>query len=424
MTQGDTESYLIPGRSLLLQGTFTSGGLPEIDRTPGYSLFAMLTGMIANNVLLVVLTQIVVSMLSLWLIYRISSRIFENPAVPSVAAWLYALEPLSLLFTVRLMPETLFTLLLLVAIEGLSAFLSNGKLRFIAYTGVILAAATYVRPVAYYLVIPLAIGLTWTSRKQQSVWWKAPALLLLTVMPLLAIWQIRNARMAGYSGFSSIVEKNLYFYQSAGILAQVEHASLVSVQQRLGYPDEASYLSAHPEQREWSQARRLSFMHADAMQVLASHRWLYLRSHLTGVLVVALTPGVSEWLQVLGIYPNEASMPHRILDEGLFASVIRIAHEHTGVFACMFAFECALLGLYVMALIGCISSGAQRSGVLLLVGVVLYFLLISGGAQAVGRYRLPAMPLICILASGGIAACKKVWQNRVLGPASDEGLVG
>ena len=41
----DTHTYLEPGRNLLLHGSFTAAGLPEILRTPGYPLFLALTSL-------------------------------------------------------------------------------------------------------------------------------------------------------------------------------------------------------------------------------------------------------------------------------------------------------------------------------------------------------------------------------------------
>jgi len=63
MTQGDTASYMEPGRNLLLHGVFATAGQFEIDRTPGYPIFAMFTGMAFDNVLLTATAQIVLSLL-------------------------------------------------------------------------------------------------------------------------------------------------------------------------------------------------------------------------------------------------------------------------------------------------------------------------------------------------------------------------
>jgi 4-amino-4-deoxy-L-arabinose transferase-like glycosyltransferase len=403
MTQGDSASYLEPGLNLILHGRYVGGGLPEIDRTPGYPLFTMLTGMALNNVLLTVLAQIVVSMLSLLLVWRIAERVFPNRGAGTTAAWLYALEPISILYSVRMMPETFFVLLLLAMIDRLLSFYETGKLSTLSVTGLLLAAATYVRPVSYYLVFPLAVALVVTAPRGRGYRWKAPVVLLLSVLPLLAAWQLRNKVETGYSGFSSIVEQNLYFYQSAEVTAELDHIPLGAEQKKLGYPDELSYLAVHPEQRHWSLTQRLNYMRSQSLQILAQHRLLYLKTHFKGVGVVAFTPCATEFLQLLHLYPQDEQMPRRIMNEGVVSSFERVMRAHPGVTVIMALFELVLLAYYASAIYGICFGRGERVPLILLIGLSLYFLLISGGAQAVGRYRLPIMPEICILAAGGLA---------------------
>ena len=403
MTQGDTASYIEPGHNLILHGQYVSGGLPEIDRTPGYPLFTMLTGMAFDNVLLTVLAQIAVSMLSLLLIWRIAERVFPNRNAGTTAAWLYALEPISILYAVRLMPETLFILLLLTVVDRLLSFYETGKLATLAVSGLLLAAATYVRPVSYYLVLPLAAALVVTTPRGTGLRWKAPAVLLLSVLPWLAAWQLRNKIETGYSGFSSIVEQNLYFYQSAEVTAELAHISLVAEQKQLGYPDEPSYLAVHPEQKNWSPTQRLHYMRSQSVQILVQHRLLYLKTHLAGVGVVAFTPCATELLQLLHLYPQDQQMPQRILNEGIISSLTQIMRTHPLVTIVMGSFELILLLYYALAICGILRGRGERVPLILLIGIALYFLLISGGAQAVGRYRLPVIPELCILAAGGFS---------------------
>src|SRR5882762_7791100 len=78
MTQGDTSSYLEPGLNFIQHGTFSSAGVPELDRTPGYPIFAMLTGMASGNVLLTCTIQILLSLASLLLVAKIADRVFPN----------------------------------------------------------------------------------------------------------------------------------------------------------------------------------------------------------------------------------------------------------------------------------------------------------------------------------------------------------
>jgi 4-amino-4-deoxy-L-arabinose transferase-like glycosyltransferase len=406
MTQGDTASYLEPGRNLLLHGLYATAGLPEIDRTPGYPLFAMLTGMLYGQVLLTALAQIILSAISVLLIWKIAQRVFPSERTALLAAWLFAIEPVSIMYSVRLMPETLFVLLLLLTIDKLLDFLATARVASLVIAGLWLAYATFVRPVSYYLVFAIAVAVSvieWRKKeKRTALWWKAPIILLLCVTPFVAAWQLRSKIETGYSGFSSIVEKNLYFYQSAEVTAELHHITLAAEQKDLGYTDEISYLTIHPEQHDWSQAQRLTYMRAQAVQILSANRTLYLKTHIAGVGVVAFTPCASELLQLVGLYPGSNMMPRRLLNEGILSSMKRVATSYPLVAMTMVVLEVYLLFLYLFALLALWKGSGKGIPIVTLVCIVLYFLFISGGAQAVGRYRLPIMPELCILAAGGL----------------------
>ena len=420
MMQGDTSSYLEPGRNLIVHGVFARSGAPEIDRTPGYPLFAELTGMLYGNVLLTVCVQILVSLVSLLLVRRIAERLFPGGRAGVIAAWLFAVEPLSIVSTVRLMPETLFVALLLLCLDRVLEFERNGRLVVVAQGGLILAAATFVRPASYYLIFALAIATGVSARRRGSLWWKAPAILLACALPWLMAWQLRNYTETGYSGFSSIVEKNLYFFQSAEVSAELDHVSLEEEQRRLGYGDESSYLAVHPEQSQWRQAQRLRFMKDAAVQNLSQHFWLYLKSHLRGVCVVAFSPGATELLQLLDAYPQDNAMPHRVVNEGVTASAKRLVLRHPEMALVMLLLAGYLGLLYLGAIAGLLRRPVSSAGLLAVAGTALYFLLISGGAQAVARYRLPVMPELCVLAAGGLSvvSIKRV-RGRRSSPAEE-----
>ncbi len=412
IASGDTASYLEPGRNLLLHGRFFTGILPEIDRTPGYPLFlavASLPGTAAAA-----LAQVILSAFSAVLVWRLARAVFAEERIALMAAWLFAFAPLPVIFSVRLLPETLFLALLLLSLERLAIFLRGRRLRTLAAAGVWLAAATFVRPVSYFLPIALALGLLvalWRvpglpPRQQRPVAgdpskrWKAPAVLLLSVLPWLAAWQARNWLETGFGGFSSIAARNLYFYQAAEVEARVEHRPFLDVQLSLGYSNEQAYLARHPEQTGWDQAHRVAFMGSEARRVLAAHPGTSLEVDLEGSAVVAFTPSAADLLRLLGAYPQDA--PQRVVNQGPLRSAMRLAQAHPGPAAGMAALELVLLSFYLLAARGALSGCARRELLWLLLGVSLYFLLVSGGAQAVGRYRLPMMPAVWIFAAAGL----------------------
>ena len=148
-------------------------------------------------------------------------------------------------------------------------------------------------------------------------------------------------------------------------------------------------------------------MRTQSLAILAAHPGLYLKTHFAGVAIVAFTPCATELLQLIGAYPPGDAMPHRILNEGVGASVKRVIVSHPGVAITMALFEGFLLLLYAATVRSFAHAGRISPPMLTLAGIALYFLLISGGAQAVGRYRQPVMPELCILAAGGITRSRK-----------------
>ena len=398
IASGDTASYLEPGRNLLLHGRFITGALPEIDRTPGYPLFLALFSLIGPAT--AALAQVLLSAFTVLLVWRLARAVFAGERVALLAAWLFAFEPVSVIYSVRLLPETLFLALMLLSLERLAVFLRDRNLFVLAQAGLGLASATFVRPVSYYLPVALALGLFAALARVPGLRWKASAVLLLSVLPWLAAWQVRNKIETGFSGFSSIVARNLYFYQAAEVEARVEHKPFIEVQSGLGYPDEQRYLARHPEQAGWDQARRVEFMRSEAERVLRAHSGTALKVQLEGAAVVTFTPCASELLRLLEAYPQDG--PKRVVSEGPLRSALWLARAHPWAAALMAVLEAVLLGLYLLAARGVLSGCARREALGLLLGVSLYFLAVSGGAQAVGRYRLPVMPVVCLLAAAGL----------------------
>jgi hypothetical protein len=400
IVSGDTASYLEPGRNLLFRGRFVTETLPEINRTPGYPLFLAITSLPGPAIAAFV--QVLLSVFTVVLVWRLARAIFGDERVAQLSAWFFAFEPVSVIYSVRLLAETLFLALLLLCLERLAVFLRDRRLRELAMAGIWLAAATFVRPVSYYLPLALALGLFAVLARVPGLRWKAPAVLLVSVLPWLAAWQARNWLETGFGRFTSVVVLNRYFYQAAEVTARLEHRSFAEVQNELGYGGKKTYLARHPEQAGWNQARRLAFMESEAGRVLNAHPGAYLSVQLEGSALVAFTPCAADLLRLLGVYPQDEAAPQRVVHEGLARAGLWLVQTHPRLIAAIAALEAVLLGLYLLAARGMLLCGAHNSCVWLLLGVALYFIAVSGGTQAVGRYRLPVMPVVCVFAAAGL----------------------
>ncbi len=403
LNRGDTLSYLIPGRNLILHGSFAEAGLPDIARTPGYAIFLAFfsfAGPVA-----VALVQVTISVISVLLVWRLGQTVCEDAKISITAAWIFAFEPLSITYSILLLSETLFLALFLLSLIQLAEFIGRRQLPGLVAVGCWLAAATFVRPVTYYLAGALAAGLFLALVRVPRLRWKAPAVLLISVLPWLAVWQIRNQVETGFAGFSSIEAHNLYFFSAGEVKATVEHRSLDQVDADLGYDDVALFVSTHPGTDGWSESHRLLFMRSQAGQVIRAHPWVFLRTHVQGMIRTVFNPGAAVPASLLGM-PVDGSTFVREQAEGPGAAAWQAVTRFPLQTALMAALAGILLGTYIFALLGALRWSAPSALLWLLLGVVAYFFAVSGGAVGEARFRLPVMPIICILAATGVV-CRK-----------------
>jgi len=443
----DTGSYLGPGRNLLLHGRFFANGVPDLFRTPGYSLFLAITSLAGLPV--AVMANTIVSIFSVLLVWKLARTTFGDDRIALGAAWIFAFEPVSVSHSFVLISETLFLALFLLSMERLAVFLRGRRLPVLVAAGLWLAAATFVRPVSYYLPFALSLGLFlvfarvpgFPPQRHEPVAggpglrWKAPAVLLISVLPWLAAWQIRNWVETGFRGFASVQEVSLYFCDAADVKARMEHRDYYDVLKESGYPDfrelfilsngqlylSQAYLAQHPEQIGWSQGQRIAFIHTEALHVIRAHYGIFLQSCLESLFRTVFELGIG-------------ALHHLLIPEADRGEAISIASvsTHGGILRAIgdpwilaerAVFSAALLGLYVFAARGAFRGGMHNACVWLLLGTSLYFITVSatavsgrGGGGA--RYRLPVMPAICILAAAGFLRTKTMTIARCTGCGS------
>ena len=407
----DTPSYLEPGRNLLLHGRFFADGVPDLLRTPGYSLFFAITSL--GGLTASAAANVILSVFCVILVWRLGLRVFDDGRIALGAAWIFAFEPIAVNYSALLYSETLYLTLFLLSMERIAAFLRERRLRTLAVGGLWFAAATFVRPVSYYLPVALALGLFLVLARVPGLRWKAPAVLLITALPWLVAWQIRNRVETGYGGFSSVGVYNLYFNDAAEIKALVEHRSVDDVRHEFGYVGANTngqqrylyqpYLTSHPEQTGWSQGQRLAFMQSEAVHIIRAHPGVYLHMCAVALLQTVFDSGFGGF----EFHINPSDRDPSKYGTGLLkgegeARLIALTKAHPSITVEKAAFGISLLGLYLFAALGVIRGGMHNPCVWLLLGISLYFLAVAAaGLRAGGRFRMPIMPVVCILASAG-----------------------
>lgn len=382
LIHADTASYLEPGRNLLLHGRFVADGVPDLLRTPGYPLFLAITSLAGLPCAAV--ANVIVSVLCVILTWKLGRAVFDDDRIALGAAWILAFEPLSVANSSLLISDNLFVAFFLLSLERLAVFLRGRRLRVLAVAGLWLTAATFVRPVTYYLPVALSVGLFLVLARVPGLRWKAPAVLLVSVLPWFAAWQMRNWVETGYGGFSSITDADLYFIGDADVTARVEHRSISEVLARFGYSGFgnssgqsyllAPYLARHPEQAGWSQVQRLGFMHSEAVRVIRAHYGDYLRSCLRALPKPLFDPSAAPFDLLL--YPEAPKYVTGITlsSQGWLRGGIALVKAYPWIVAEKAAFGVVLLGLYLLAARGLFRADLQNPCLWLLLGTSLYFL--------------------------------------------------
>jgi hypothetical protein len=382
----DTQSYEAPAQSFLAQGRFIEspnfqeylaklfGGKPSMEpqpmfiRTPGYPLFIAAVYALGGNRLTLMLVGVLVSGLGIWLTYLLGKALFSE-AAGVLGAMAMAVDPLGTWCSQVIMPDTLFATLLTGGVLLGIFLLRRPGWALAAGFGTVLAAATLVKPVIFYLPVPLCIML-WLGR--------VPKRMILGVLVPVALlvggWEVRNITTLGTAEFSGIQGINLLIYRAGSIVSKQEHIPMEAAKVQLvrSLPAPSSMSSAEMN-RAYSKA---------ATKIIAAHKLIYLRDVARGIAVIASSP-----------IRNHLGNWFLICSDGFLAVVYLLAGLEAGF----------------------LPRAQERVVHGLVASIAIYLVLVSAGADSIDRYRLPIMPLLVVYSGAGALRAKAWLAHRPAG---------
>jgi 4-amino-4-deoxy-L-arabinose transferase-like glycosyltransferase len=192
----DEGVYLNLARTLADTGQYSNNFRP-----PLYPAYLALNLWLGWDTLGVRLVQAGLSTLTVILVYRIGRRTLGRAAA-RIAALLVAFDPVLVMFAHRLWSETLFIVLLFLALDLLTMAVANTRRWPWLVAGLSLGLAGLARPVVLTfvpLLLPWAI-LQALRHAPAAAWLRGTqrfALLVLTCALVVAPWTIRNVRKTG-----------------------------------------------------------------------------------------------------------------------------------------------------------------------------------------------------------------------------------
>jgi 4-amino-4-deoxy-L-arabinose transferase-like glycosyltransferase len=416
-----TFQYVEPARSLLNSGEFASGGVVEVYRPPGYPV-VLIPGILLENVVLVTLTiQILLSCLTVLLVFETALLIWGNREAAAMCGAFYAVEPLSIVFSSYLLPETCFTFALSLCLYCFTRYIDSLMLRYLVFSAFALVVAVFVHPLGYFLP-PLfaALLIGWGVKRRRSAVIVHAIVFLAVCVSLIGLWQVRNYVRTGYGGFSTLFDRSLYYAQGASVLAVLQGKARFQAM----WPEMAQKVSeygiAHP-----GLAQQLTYMRDEGLNILGANPLVYAWIQVKGMIATLAGLAAHGYIRVLKLFPgSEKDWDGSIAHEGLLGY---LKHEYErGNVAVMLVigflgtFMVLVYGLAAVALFS--ANFLTRMPVIALLSVAFYWLVLTGGPHGYSRYRHAIMPIICLWAGYGLyLVVRRLRHRRGMCMANTEG---
>lgn len=389
----DSYDYDRLARTLLHQGRFADGpeGPPQTRRTPGYPLLvAAVYAAAGEDPWRVVWVGIALSVLTVGLTMSVARRLWGlGPS--AVAGLLLALDLPSVTAARQMLTETTFAALVVAATAvAVSLVLrdrpSSGRALLL---GVLLASAALTRPIGLFLVIPMCVWLLHSGRALRWGGRATTATVVAFVVPWIVLvggWQLRNRAVVGAFRASDGPAKFLLLSRGADVVAQrdgipVARAradlarSIVEAERRTGVPQDRLYLRA-------------------ALELVRRHPGLFLATQIRWLPELVLGTGAAS-LPALGLDAGHHPTERASLRMLSAAALVHLLLVYVGFGLCLWSVRREAL--------------PRRLAVLLMAGLVAYFVVLSTGPQAYSRFRVPFVPLLTIGAAGGLS---HGWDRR------------
>lgn len=413
----DSESYIRLAQQLYGTGRLGTPQRPEIVRSPGYPLL-LVPGIALGHIEAVTVgLQAALGCATVWFVYRASLVAFGEEQGALVAALLAACEPVSIIYSSKLLTESSFTTLIAAQLWLLARYAVRRRTADLLAGAILMAASAYVRPITYFLPV-------WTGVAMLAVFWRSAldhrrlivhaASFVAVAMGLMAPWQIRNYVTADYGGFAAISDVNLYYYEALPVLAdqrRIGPGNRDQLRIEDGEGNEERYLMKHPEQRDWSQAERYRFLRKEALRVIRSDPIRCARLHFAGMIQMLTDSGRNGWLAFFRL--ADTSKPVRALPTGNFWERLRTAIEQKPlVLAIHGVLAGGLAAYWGLAAIGLLAPASRQPATLMVLAVACYLVLLSGGDAAYHRFRVPLVPIICLFAGQGHVLLVRWWRGR------------
>ena len=401
---GDAVQYHYLGIAILK----TFGFADNVFRTPGYPAFiAVVYSLFGIKPYIVLLIQIVISVASIYYVYKIGLLCF-NKTVGWFAAVIMALDPHQITFASWLFADTFFAFLFIISIYTFVKGITEKRIKYIVISAVVLGFNILTKPVIQLFPVCFLLLCLVYQKADLKTRLKYGFIYLLIPFFIALPWLLRNKIKYQHFAISSIVGFDKLVYSvplTEHSLTQKSNGQIIDsflTKRKIENPQ----LKNIPENctKIWL---NITFEATDvygkyADEYLAKHRIAYLKLHVKGMLKLMLNMGTQNMLDKLHI-ENKKWDDETRYTSGFFQLAKKFVLTKTkteiilGLFIVGFLIVC-----YVYGFIGvyyCLKN-KHVFWLFLFGGAILYFLLIYGKLPIV-RFKLPITAMYSVLSAYG-----------------------
>lgn len=248
---------------------------PDYFRTPLYPLFILPTVFFDPSGQTIPVLQILLDIISCWLLYKIVLRLTRQYRYARGAALVYALHVPALVMTSYVLTESVFLLLFLWFTWMLLLYMQEPASKRAALAGLIAGLCVMCKPVAFVLVFPVVLFILITQRiNARSL--LACICFSLAFYAVQFPWMYRNKQVYGHY-FNSILGEHLLFgYHACHIYSKANGIDYFEGKEIL-LDRFYSNIRFNPYEHPYEYAKLIEW---ESYRILWANKGLFLKEHL------------------------------------------------------------------------------------------------------------------------------------------------
>src|SRR3989338_3851428 len=394
----DSEGYYNLSESLINGDRFSQNGKTETLRAPGYPLFVAVLKTIGRSYFAVTLVQILMVFLSAFIIRRIGI-LFVSKKVGEIAAFLFLINPVTLVLSLAILTDTLFLFLFTLSFYLILSLSNERPFYKVFWVSLVFAFAVYTRLGMFAIPVIVTPVLTFNVNFKYKLKFIGTLLVLLAVF--VSPWIIRNYVEVGVAGFTSFRSQNL------GWAATKFLSSKNNTSQSDEYYKFIERINI--ESSDYYDIRYSDKIGKEAKRIIFEKPFSYLKYHIVSSLPFLFPSTISFALDTYNsaIHKQSASQEGAIgalsagkwreFWEGIMKSWWKVLER------------LCWLAAYALSLFG-IWEYRKKVLVWILVFTIGYLMLLAGPASG-PRYAFQAFPFMFLLFSlGGVCLYRKLFR--------------